>query len=51
MNTRNEINEAWGNGYKAGKEGKSRASNPHVSQSSELAKSWDDGWQEGAGKT
>ncbi|MBN4063500.1 hypothetical protein JYT79_01830 [Cardiobacterium sp. AH-315-I02] len=50
MTTRSEISEAWGKGYKAGKEGKSRASNPHIGKSSELAKSWDEGWQEGVDK-
>jgi len=50
MTSRNGISKAWGDGYKAGKDGESRSSNPYIGQTSVLAKSWDEGWQEGANK-
>ena len=50
MESRSEINKAWGEGFSAGKFGKPRSSNPFIGKSSVLARSWDEGWKEGAGE-
>ena len=49
MTNRALINDAWSEGYSAGKRGDLRFSNPHAGKDPELAKAWDQGWADGSG--
>ena len=49
MEDRAQINNAWAEGRKAGVDGKGQTSNPYIGNNPDLAKAWDQGWQEGSG--
>lgn len=46
--TRVDKANAWAEGLAAARHGEARAANPYIGANSELAKEWDQGWNEGS---